>query len=139
MSTNDSTVLLLSLCGAENPFWDLNLSWHTSTPDLPLCFLKIIPIWIPAAILCTLTLFVRIKDYATRNRKHDQEVTHQANYVFKREVTDAEDTEDIASLTFYELMTRWRNWSLIFSLKLFIVSCLVFCTVFGKSVTQTIA
>ena len=137
MSANDSSLLFTAVCGAENLFWDSKLSWHTSTPDLPLCFLKVIPIWIPAAILCLLTLLVRINDCNARSRRRKKKVAYHTDYVIKQEATEiTQKYKELPSLTFYDLMTRWRRWSLLFSLKLFAISSLLFFTVFGNSINN---
>uniref|UniRef100_A0A3P9KLK6 ATP-binding cassette, sub-family C (CFTR/MRP), member 3 n=1 Tax=Oryzias latipes TaxID=8090 RepID=A0A3P9KLK6_ORYLA len=39
------------LCGPELPFWDLNTTFHTDQPDLPVCFQLSVLAWLPCIYL----------------------------------------------------------------------------------------
>nr|XP_034174731.1 multidrug resistance-associated protein 1 isoform X3 [Osmia lignaria] len=51
-------------CGSK--FWDNNLSWNTSDPDVPECFEKTVLVWVPCAFLW---LFSAIEVYYFLNSK----------------------------------------------------------------------
>ncbi|XP_023560439.1 multidrug resistance-associated protein 1 isoform X4 [Octodon degus] len=44
---------LSGLCGSEgsDPFWDWNVTWHTSNPDFTKCFQNTVLMWVPCCYL----------------------------------------------------------------------------------------
>ena len=139
---NDTKLFFDAVCGADNPFWDLNLSWHTSTPDLTLCLIKIVPVWIPAAVLCVVASLVRFTEYNARSRKRGRGANRKTKDVDDQKTNDidlqnsmqypSEEHAEIPRLTVWDFVTRWRRWSSLFLLKLFAISSLVFLAFFGK-------
>ena len=134
---NDSRVLFPAACGSDNPFWDPDVSWHTSSPDLTICFLKTVPFWLPSALLWLATVLVCLLGPRKGRRQKGNRTANERDFSsIDREVTSAYD-EISSSLSlgasFLQLARRWRSWSLLFAIKIIALPCLILLTAIGRA------
>ena len=120
---NDSLLFFASVCGSDNPFWDPELSWHSSNPDLSICFLKTVPIWLPSAVLWLATFLVCV--FAPRRRRKDKSNwsgTKEAEVSLPRSFGEE----------FRQFTLKWRHWSPLFAVKVATLLLLILVTVTGS-------
>ena len=134
LGPNISITYISPVCGDRNPFWDSNLSWHTSNPDLTLCFLKTVPVWTSAILLWLLTLLTCLVSKT--------EWSKRKTFIKNEKTTIAIPTDEYTPLlsaersptppSYSQLIQRWRLWSAFFSIKLAALGIMIVCTAIGE-------
>ena len=59
--------MLQSFCAGD--FWNLNVTWYSSTPDFPYCFHQTALVWIPIAVLAIVAPFEFLENRKEEKRK----------------------------------------------------------------------
>ena len=134
LDANVSIPYLFLVCGDRNIYWDANVSWHTSTPDMTLCFLKTVPVWTPAVLqwlLALLTCLVSKTDWSKRRKFAKNEKTTIVIPTDEFKPLLSPETSPTPP-SFSQLIQRWRLWSSFFAIKLAGISVMIVCTTIGK-------
>ena len=135
---NSTAVFFSPLCGKDNPFWDWNLSWHTSNPDVSICCLKIIPVWASAGLLWLLAVLTPLfRPPGKRASSPAKTFADDPASLSSPSSSLPPSTSTPTNWTFAQLITKWRLWSILFAAKLFALSCMVVCAVLGKTLRGT--
>ena len=127
VARNDSVLFFDTICGARSPFWDSSLSWDTSSPDLTICFIKIVPVWLSCAILWLSTALVCLFLPRKRRKRDDNE-----NFISDAKFNDQLQSFFALEISFVEFMRRWRGWSILFVVKIVGLAILSLLTIIGK-------
>ena len=134
---NSTAVFFSSLCGRDNPFWDWDLSWYTSNPDLTICCLKIIPVWAPACLLLILAVLTPLFRPPAK-RAPSLAKAFAGDPASLSSPASSSSSSSLPPTNCIQLIVNWRLWSIFFAAKLFALSCMVICAILGKTFCQIV-